>query len=453
MDDAVLPDQLFSLLSSAALEVSRFQQVKVLTHYDADGISSAGILANVLHRKGIKFHLTMVKSLDDRTVESFGADAQCLILADMGASNLPALEKLRAKVIVLDHHRPVGDSPTLIHINPHLFGIDGMTGGCAGAVCMMFAVAMDERNWDLLPVAFAGIVGDRQHIRGLSGLNRYLLDEGLKRGLMELRPGSILPSGKLLDGLADCVDPYIIGISGDREGALALLKEAGIKEDAELERLPENERRELSSLLTLMLLKQGCTSSSLEEVIADRYYFPSWNMLAEDLAQLLNACGRTDQEGVGVGVAMHDWKSIGVAEGLRRQYKDAILAGMKDVLQKGVTNLQNIQYFYSPNPSLSGVLAGLTMQFVGDCDKPTITISFAGPKTRVSSRASFKFLEKGVDLAFGLREAAAAVNGTGGGHAVASGATIPRDKEQEFLSRLDEIIGQQKAKKASAPTV
>jgi len=123
---------------------------------------------------------------------------------------------------------------------------------------------------------------------------------------------------------------------------------------------------------------------------------------------------------------------------------------MRSIVEGGVSKKQNLQYFISTNPSLSGVLAGLTMQFVGDCDRPTIALSMHGDKVRVSSRANFKLVEKGVDLAVALREAAAAVGGQGGGHAVASGATIAKGKEEAFLKKLDEIIGQQRSSKVTA---
>jgi len=46
-----------------------------------------------------------------------------------------------------------------------------------------------------------------------------------------------------------------------------------------------------------------------------------------------------------------------------------------------------------------------------------------------------------------IREASEEVGGTGGGHNVASGATIPRGKEEAFLSKVDEIVGAQLAPK------
>ncbi|MDD1747508.1 MAG: DHH family phosphoesterase [Methanomassiliicoccales archaeon] len=449
MEGEGLPKPFFSLLSQAAEEVRRHAEVRVLTHYDADGISSAGIIANTLLRKGIRFQLTLSKSLEAETLESVGKGAKCLILADMGSSFLTELERLDASVIVLDHHAPTGSSTKVIHVNPHLFGIDGMTSGCAGAVSMMFALAMDERNWDLLPIAFAGIVGDRQHIRGLSGVNKWLLDGGLSRKVLELRPGSLLPEGKLAEELAGGFEPFIIGVSGDLRGAMTMLKEAGLPEDASLVQLNETEKRRLTSLVAVRLLEQGCTTSSMEEQITDRYFFSSWQTTADELAQLLNACGRRDQEGVGVALTLRDAKAMQAAERLRKEYKESMLDAMLAIVSQGVRRKENLQYFISTNPSLSGALAGLTMQFVGDCDRPTIALSMQGEKVRISSRANFRLVEKGVDLSTALREAASAVGGQGGGHAVASGATIAKGKEETFLEKLDEIIGRQRAAKAA----
>jgi RecJ-like exonuclease len=42
-----------------------------------------------------------------------------------------------------------------------------------------------------------------------------------------------------------------------------------------------------------------------------------------------------------------------------------------------------------------------------------------------------------------MREASVAVGGTGGGHNIASGASIPPGKEAEFLEIVDDITGKQ----------
>jgi single-stranded-DNA-specific exonuclease len=437
-----LPEKLLSRISIAKSEVLNASEIRLISHYDADGISSAGVLCNALLRAGKHFHVTMTKSLTDNLIVEMSAGCGMLMLSDMGSSYLESLEKLPCKVIVLDHHMPQRDSEKVVHVNPHLAGIDGMTSASASAVCMLLAVNMDERNWDLLPIAFAGIAGDRQAIRGLSGLNQWLFDEGLKRGVVEVRAGSMLPEGKMLPGLVGSTDPYVIGVSGSTE--------AGVPVDADVDDLDEATRMKLSSLLALRLAAQGTPLVTLDEIVNERYYFPRWSMSANGLASLLNACGRSDREGVGLALTLGDAHAMEQAMMLRQGYLDEVQAALQRVVAAGVTKGTNIQYFDNDNLGLSGILSGVTMQYFGDRDKPTLALADTGNEIKVSSRGTFELLDQGVDLAAAMRECAQKVGGIGGGHRIASGATVPKGQEKEFLELVDRMIGEQKAQKKDA---
>jgi single-stranded-DNA-specific exonuclease len=445
-----LPDKLLSRISLAKAELEKASEVRVISHYDADGISSAGVLCNALLRAGKRFHATMTKGLTEKLIAEASPGCETMIFSDMGSSHLEALDNLECKVIVLDHHSPQRDSEKVVHVNPHLAGIDGMTSASASAVCMLLAVNMDERNWDLLPIAFAGIAGDRQAIRGLSGLNQWLFEEGKKRGVVEVRPGSMLPDGPLLAGLVGSTDPYVIGVSGSPEGAKALLAEAGIPEDAEADKLDMALRMKLSSLLALKLTAQGTPVSTLDEVVHERYHFPRWGMNADTFASLLNACGRSNNEGVGLALTLGDPAALEEAKRLRQAYVDEVQASLRRVVQNGVTRMENLQYFINDNLGLSGILSGVTMQYFGDRDKPTLALAESGDDIKISSRGTFDLLEMGVDLAAALRECAQKVGGVGGGHRIAAGATVPNGREKEFLELVDKMIGEQKARKKDA---
>ncbi len=106
--------------------------------------------------------------------------------------------------------------------------------------------------------------------------------------------------------------------------------------------------------------------------------------------------------------------------------------------------MDNIQYFYNDTPSLAGVICGTSMQYFANRDKPTISLSKKGEDIKISSRATYELIGKGINLATALRESASSVGGIGGGHAIASGATIPAARVDGFLKRLDEIVGKQK---------
>lgn len=120
------------------------------------------------------------------------------------------------------------------------------------------------------------------------------------------------------------------------------------------------------------------------------------------------------------------------------------MAGLARIEREGVTAMENIQYFFNDSLGLSGILCGVTMQYLGDRNKPTIALSEHDEGIKVSSRATFPLLEQGVDLAVGMRESAAKVGGFGGGHRIAAGATVPKGRVDEFLAALDALIGEQK---------
>ena len=43
-------------------------EIRIISHYDADGIASAAIMVKALMREGKNFHLTMVKQLSETII-------------------------------------------------------------------------------------------------------------------------------------------------------------------------------------------------------------------------------------------------------------------------------------------------------------------------------------------------------------------------------------------------
>jgi len=110
-----------------------------------------------------------------------------------------------------------------------------------------------------------------------------------------------------------------------------------------------------------------------------------------------------------------------------------------------------VQWFRNERPGLSGVLSGICMSYFGDQGKPVLALSVSDGKVKASSRATFALLDQGVDLSAAMRVAASEAGGHGGGHKIASGATVPEDRQDEFIRAVDRVIGEQKAEKRSSP--
>jgi len=443
MDENVPPTKLFSCLSSAADVVKDHDMVYIFSHHDADGISAAVILSKAMMRAGKEFKVTLFSTLNDENFDIIkNCGARCIIIADMGASYVEDLDAMDADIVVLDHHKGDGDAKRIHYINPHSFGIDGMSSGCGASVAMLFALQMSEKNWDLVQVAFAGIAGDKQH-GSLAGINKYLFDEGSRRGFIVKEDGSLIPSGELMHSLYHSTDPYIRNVSGNADGVAALLRSAGIDTARTSSDLNDAERRKLSSQIALRLLEQNVSLETLDEISCARYALKDWDMDASALAALFDSCGRSGIGGVGIGLGLGDRVCFENASDSMDETSEKILAAAKELDSKGLENMKNIQFFDNSTSGFTGKLCELAIRYIGDPNRPVVGCSSVEKITKASSRCTHSVLDKGVDLSVAMRVAGETAGGGGGGHRIASGAWFPSGNESLFLETLDRIIGEQ----------
>lgn len=439
-----LPDEFSDSLKHALKIVNSVSHLRVVSHYDADGLAAASIMVGALSRCKKQFHLTISKSLDKEIIEGFGREGnEAILFLDMGSGMIDSLETLDARIAALDHHKPIRKSKKVVQVNPHFFGIDGMTESCASTVSLLLAVMMDPCNWDLSPIAVAGIIGDRQHMGGMKSVNQQVLDYAKEKGFIEVQRGLSLKGATIADAIADSVDPYFVGLSGRKDNVLAFLDSMKLNPSTPMGALDEVYRRKLTSMLSLRLMGQGCRPETVEELVTEIHWIPSMGMSAVDLADLLNACGRMDHEGLGIALCMGDRDSLERAGELRRDYNNRIMERLLSVESDAVKHMNHIQYFTASDPSLAGAQCGLAMQYILDQSKPTFALSKVRGSIKVSSRGTKYLVSKGLDLSAALKKAAEKFGGVGGGHAVAAGATIEEGKEEEFLKALDDLVGLQ----------
>ena len=444
MDGNVLPSKLLSRLSKAAGLIRSHNFIQVYSHYDADGLSAAGIVANVLLRENKEFRITTFTTLDEESMQEIReCEYDCILLTDLGASYIEELEKLGKDVIVLDHHTVQYDSEKICYANPHLVDIDGSFGACGATMAFLFGIMVDEKNWDLVQIAFAGIAGDKQHIKGIIGLNEYLLREGTKRGFITTSEGSLIPPGPISRSLYYSTEPYIRGVTGDQAAVDRMLSDAKISADKLSVNFTDDEKRRLSSIIAVKLTEQGVSLDSMTELSRTRYYLKDWKMDAESMAELLDACGRTMSQGIGIAMCLGSKDDLLRAMDLRDQYNKSIMEASVKLDKEGLKVMDNIQYFDSTETGFTGILCGIIMRYIGDPAKPTIGMNTADDKIKLSGRATYKQLDRGVDLSVALRDSTKTVGGEGGGHSIASGGSIPLGTSEEFLNNINTIIGNQ----------
>lgn len=440
------PPGLLDRARRAAVLVEGVSRVRLLCHYDPDGTTSAAILARALLRRGKRIHATMAHALDRETAQKVTDEPnELLIVSDMGSGQLDLLEPMPFPVIVLDHHKPPRDSDHVVHVNPHFYNLDGAREMCGATTSWLFSLVLDEANWDLAGLAAAGAIGDKQDIGGFLGVNAALFAEAVERKILVPERRISLRDRPLADAVALSISPYFKGLGGRRDAAESFLRSAGIDPQATIRGMDAAKRRRLSSVLATKLVEQGAAPEALEALVEDRYWIEPDQMYAQDLEAYVNSCDRLEQMGLGMAVCLGDREALQKAEGLLDRYTDRVLEYLRKFETEGLFARKHTQFFYCEEPSLAGSVAGAGIQFYFDESRPVLGLSVMDGQTKVSARGTRGQMAVGIDLAAALREAAEAVEGNGGGHNIASGATIPKGKEERFLSLVDDIVGRQRA--------
>ncbi len=445
----LVPKPLLERAERGVRLVERVNRVRILGHYDPDGTTSVALLARAMLRAGRAFHASTSTVVDDALVKRVSEEGnELVIVSDMGSGQLDRIESLACPAIVLDHHAPLRDSEAVVHVNPYLVGIDGTREACGATTTWLLALAMDERNWDLAGIAMAGAIGDMQHLGGFSGLNAALFDEAVARGVLTRERGLALPTAPVEEALARSVAPYFVGISGRIEGARKLLADLRIDPQTPLGGLAVDDRRRLTSVLATILLKQGAHAEAVEALVKDKFWDLSDGVYADELSAYVDGCARLGHEGLGLALCLGDKEAFSRAEEIRKRFDDRLFEYLRKLETEGPFTRKHIQFFYTDEATLAGSVAQIGMNYFLDPAKPTLGLSVMAKNTKASARATKPLVAAGLDLAVALRTAAAEVDGDGGGHNIASGATIPKGKEEKFLAKVDEIVGQQLAPKA-----
>jgi single-stranded-DNA-specific exonuclease len=434
-----------------ALVLAHPRRWRVIYHYDADGIASASSAVRAFGRLGYPVQATPLLGVErDRMKGLLAATKGPVLVADTGASWLDLYPSHPFPVVVLDHHKypgvpnPPELPPHVAFVNPLDWGVDGMSELCASTLTWLFTVFLDPINWDNAAWGLSGAIGDRMHVGGFHGLNGILVDEAVRRSIIVRRPGLSLLGSSLGAALATAIDPFFRGLSGHRAHADTFLRELTLDPDAPPRSLSPDESTRLVAALRARLDASGVLPEFAAVLNQERWFLPSHGMDAEELSNLQSATGRAGIPGVGVAMALGDGTAFDRARAAETEWRDGILRGLLRIEEHGVHAMTGICWFESPETPLAGTQAGMAMNYLLPPDRPVLVFSAGDPgPTKVSGRGTLGLVDRGLDLSTALRSGAAAVGGEGGGHRVASGATIPPGTRDRFLEVVDRAVAEQ----------
>ncbi|MGM0405021.1 MAG: DHHA1 domain-containing protein [Thermoplasmatota archaeon] len=455
-------------------------KVHIVSHIDADGLSSAGIAYQALVRIGIDVDVEFIKQLESEKLKEIKSQNHELIwFTDLGSGQLKSLGGIDC--VITDHHEPDGQSgevkfedrgnllnysnSNILELNPHRYGINGATELCGAGTTYLVARELGK-NTDLTKLAVVGAVGDLQASKEgrLIGKNREILEEGISDGYVEKRKDSRfygLESKPLFKVLQYASDPVLPGLTGDEEACINYLinQDIPLKNDDEWRRwhdLSKSEKRKLLSGLGKRLLERGYPSYYVDNLIGEVYTFPEeevGTMLheAKEFSTLLNSCGRYNKGEIGLQVCMGDrGEYLKKAEQLLKGHQKVLVECMNYVRSSGgVKERDFIQYFHGEDEipdTVLGTVAGMILGS-GEVDRELVMIAFADSSERdglkVSSRGTKRLVDRGLDLSEVMSKVSHELGGEGGGHDIAAGAYIPKGYEGKFLDKVEEEIQEQ----------
>jgi RecJ-like exonuclease len=448
--------------------IQKISEVKVVSHIDADGITSAAIICKALDRAGIDNSVNFVKQLDENAISRLkDQNPELVIFTDLGSGMLESIITSGLHVVISDHHRPRGDPENLVknHLNPHLFGANGSTDISGSGTTYLLASELGD-NHDLADLAIVGAIGDMQNRRNghLINLNREILEEGVSKKVLSFEKDVMLfvkqtrPIFKLLQYASD---PYLPGLTGDEDACIDFLHRIGLRfgDDDRWRRwidLEQGEKQRIVSALLQHGLSSGQESCKLERLIGEVYILLNEREGTEmrdatEYSTLLNATGRYDNAEIGMEVCMGDREeAYQKASRLLTEHRSNLVNGLKFVKTNGITKLSNLQYFDAGSnikETIIGIVAGMSTSVVADRNYPIVAFADAEEGVKVSARGTQDLVRKGLNLSEALAFVSAEVGGAGGGHDIAAGATIPQSAKDEFIRKLDSIIGTQILKK------
>jgi len=432
-------ENLKNLAKNAAETIRASDFVRLISHNDADGLSSAGIMARALSREKIRFQLSIVGRLDEIVLEQIQkstAPGELVLFCDMGSGQSELLSRLSADIVILDHHKPVGKSPAKVVVNPHDVGIEGATDISASGTAYLVARALGgPKNLELAGLAIVGAVGDKQLFRSA---NAFILEEALKAGVVSLRKGLKVGDGDLIEVLSYSPEPFL-DITGEPEKVEIFLEILGLS--GNIEKLSEEEIKKLTSAVALKLAKKA-SPEALEAVIGDIFVLEQELVPnVYDFVSILNTCGKLKVAGLALALCLKDQTVLEEVQTLSKEHQKKMVLDIKAKL-KEIQKGENIWYINTVEALSTGTLASTVVRYVHP-ELPFICVNESEGILKISGRGTRELVAKGLDLSFALREAAGAVGGNGGGHNVASGASIPLGTTAEFLSLTDRIIGEQ----------
>lgn len=183
----------------AAAAISELRRVKpekirLVHHDDADGLCSGAVVRVALEREGFGVEAFCLEKVYPEVVEDVHkAEGGAIFYCDIGSAHTDLISELnsgRNFTVILDHHHnpPKVTDARVFDLNLERFGFEGDSEFSGATCCYLFAGVLNGANVDL---SYLALVGSREIPGDYVGLNKTVLDEAVKAGVVKVEGNKI----------------------------------------------------------------------------------------------------------------------------------------------------------------------------------------------------------------------------------------------------------------------
>lgn len=179
----------------AIIKLKTFEENEavVVTHDDADGLSSGAIIKEALERSNFKVKVIFLEKIFPEVVRDLHSKHNLIFYTDIGSAHADLISNLNSRnalTIILDHHNSSGgESNNVFDLNLEKYGYKGETDFSGATITYLFAKQLSSRNEDLIYLA---LVGSKEIPDGFLGINKALVDEAEKKGYIKKKGNDYL---------------------------------------------------------------------------------------------------------------------------------------------------------------------------------------------------------------------------------------------------------------------
>jgi len=411
--------------------IKKQDNIVIIAHGDADGVSGAAIASIALKKIGLQHEIKFVRYLNEDIIKEHSNDF--IFFIDVGNGNINEIVKNKINCVIADHH--FTEKKFKNSLNPFYYGIDGDSEISASGLSYLISINISPVN---ASIAIIGAIGDLQDLRQkkLIGLNREILK---KSDIVTIKDfhlyGRDMPLYKMLS-FSHSLPLFFKNV----RGAISFLREYGFDESISWVDLNFEQKRRLFSIIVKTMIEKGYGYEEISNLYGEIYEMNGIDV--RKIASIINSVAKYGYYDIAMDICING--DFNKAENLIKKHRKNIRNGIK--FAKDRINEQGIiNYFHGGNFIKDTILGTVTGMLLKNEDISNPVIGFAENENgiKVSARAPYKLIEKGLNLSKAMDKIASKLGGYGGGHKAAAGAIIPKGYEDSFLQMFEQEVSNQ----------